>query len=71
MKRLILFLLGLSISLASQAQTTTASIWDDPMTKFYLVVSFIFVVSILVLVALLYLLRVINILAENTARERA
>ena len=72
MKRLLLFLFGLSVSLASQAQTTAAvSIWDDPMTKFYVVVSFIFVVSLLVLLALVYLLRVINILAENTARERA
>jgi cytochrome c oxidase cbb3-type subunit 3 len=72
MKRLMLFLLGLSVSLATQAQTTLqSSIWDDPMTKFYLVVSFIFVVSILVLVALMYLLKVINILAENAARDRA
>jgi len=72
MKRLILFSFGLSVSVASQAQTTTAtSIWDDPMKKFYLVVSFIFVVSLLVLLALVYLLRVINLLTENTARERA
>jgi cytochrome c oxidase cbb3-type subunit 3 len=72
MKRLLLFLFGLSISLTTQAQATAnSSIWDDPMTKFYLVVSFIFVVSLLVLLALIYLLRVINILAENTARDRA
>lgn len=72
MKRVILFLLGLSAAVSSQAQTSTAtSVWDDPMTKFYLVVSFIFVVSLLVLLALIYLLRVINILAENAARERA
>jgi cytochrome c oxidase cbb3-type subunit 3 len=74
MKRLLLFLAGVFISLAGQAQSAAqpnaASIWDDPMTKFYLVVSFIFIVSLLVLLALVYLLRVINILAENTARER-
>lgn len=72
MKRLILFFLGLTISMVSQAQTSEApSVWDDPMTKFYLVVSFIFVVSLLVLIALIYLLRVINILAEKAARDKA
>jgi len=72
MKRLILFLLGLLVSFTSPAQATTqSSIWDDPMTKFYLVVSFIFGVSLLVLLALIYLLRVINILAEKAARENA
>ena len=72
MKRLILFLFGLLVSFASQAQATTqSSIWDDPMTKFYLVVSFIFVVSLLVLLVLIYLLKVVNILAEKAAREKA
>jgi len=72
MKRLTLFFLGLSVSLSTQAQTTSEpSIWDDPMTKFYVVVSFIFVVSLLVLIALIYLLRVINILAEKAARDKA
>jgi len=72
MKRLILFLFGLLVSFASQAQATTqSSIWDDPMTKFYLVVSFIFVVSLLVLLVLIYLLKVVNILAEKAAREMA
>jgi cytochrome c oxidase cbb3-type subunit 3 len=72
MKRLALFLFGLTGSLVTQAQSTIpASVWDDPMNKFYLVVSFIFVVSLLVLVSLLYLLKVINILAENSAREKA
>jgi cytochrome c oxidase cbb3-type subunit 3 len=41
------------------------------MTKFYLVVSFIFVVSLLVLLVLIYLLKVVNILAERAAQERA
>ncbi len=72
MKRLILFLLGLSISLSGEAQTgATSSVSDDPMSKFYFVIGFIFVVSLLVLIALLYLLKVINILAENAAREKA
>jgi cytochrome c oxidase cbb3-type subunit 3 len=72
MKRPILFLSALLVSFVSQAQATTqSSIWDEPMTKFYLVVSFIFVVSLLTVVALLYVLRVINILAENAAREKA
>jgi len=72
MKRLILFLLGLSVSLSGLAQGSSApAASDDPMNKFYVVIGFIFVVSLLVLVALLYLLKVINILAENTAREKA
>jgi cytochrome c oxidase cbb3-type subunit 3 len=72
MKRFLLFFVGISISLTSQAETAASlSVWDDPMTKFYLVVSFIFVVSLLVLLTLVYLLRVINILAENVAREKA
>src|SRR6478609_5543460 len=70
MKRLILFFFGLSVSLSTQAQATAESS-IDPMTKFYVVVSFIFVVSLLVLVALIYLLRVINILAEKAARDKA
>ncbi len=69
MKRLILFFLGLSVSLVSQAQTPATS--EDPITKFYFVISFILAVSLLVLLALVYLLRVVNILAENTAREKA
>jgi len=72
MKNLLLFLFFLLISFVSQAQATAlVSVWDDPMTKFYLVVSFIFVVSLLVLLALIYLLSVINILAENAARDKA
>jgi cytochrome c oxidase cbb3-type subunit 3 len=72
MKRLILFSIGIVSSFASQGQggesPTTAS---DPLAKFYLVAGFIFAVSLLVLFALIYLLRVINILAEKTARENA
>ncbi len=72
MKRLFAFLASLCISFATQAQTTTTtSIWDNPMAKFYLVVSFIFVVSLLVLLTLLYLLKVINLLAAKAAEEKA
>jgi len=72
MKRIILFLCGLSVSFASRAQAIpSASAWDDPMTKFYLVISFVFVIALLVLAILIYLLKVINILAENSAREKA
>ncbi len=72
MKRLFLFLTILSVSFTGQAQEpATASVWDDPLTKFYLVVSFIFVVCLLVLLTLVYLLKVITLLAENAAREKA
>ncbi len=72
MKRLFLLSTLLLGSIASKAQAVpSVSVWDDPMTKFYLVVSFIFVVSLLVLLTLVYLLKVINILAENAAKEKA
>lgn len=72
MKRLFLFLTILSVSLTGLAQApATLSVWDDPLTKFYLVVSFIFAVSLLVLLTLVYLLKVITVLAENAAREKA
>lgn len=72
MKRKLLFLSLLSISLSSQAQTVSdPSIWDNQLNKFYLVISFIFVVSLLVLLVLVYLLKVIKILAETAAKERA
>ncbi len=72
MKHFFLFLTILSVSFTGQAQVTaTPSVWDDPLTKFYLVVGFIFVVSLLVLLTLVYLFNVITILAENAAREKA
>jgi cytochrome c oxidase cbb3-type subunit III len=72
MKRMVLFLPLLVWPLSGHTQTTPdTSVWDDQLTKFYLVAGFIFVVSVLVLIVLLYLLSVIKVLAEKAARERA
>ena len=72
MKRIILILFSLSVSWSSGAQTKDApSIWDNPTTKFYLVIGFVFVVSVLALFTLIYLLKVINALAESVARDKA
>src|SRR5271170_4596680 len=72
MKRMLLCLSLLVWPLSGHTQTTPdTSVWDDQLTKFYLVAGFIFVVSVLVLIVLLYLLSVIKVLAEKAARERA
>jgi cytochrome c oxidase cbb3-type subunit 3 len=73
MKRIVLLFLSLlGVSLGSQAQTTAAAATaDNQMTKFYIVVTFIFIVSLLVLIVLLYLLKVIRVLADSAARDRA
>lgn len=76
MKKIISVLMVL-LSLASvgfgQAAepTAPASIWDDPLITFYVVVGFIFVVVILVLFVALYMLQVLNYMVKQAARERA
>jgi cytochrome c oxidase cbb3-type subunit III len=72
MKRPILFLSALFVSAAGQAQpTANPTPWNDPTIKFYVALSFLFIVLLLVLITLLSLLRVINTLAESTAKDRA
>jgi cytochrome c oxidase cbb3-type subunit 3 len=74
MKRLLTFLFMILFPMASWAQVPApapASIWDDPMLLFYVVVGFMFVVALLVLVVALYLLQVVNILASKAAQEKA
>lgn len=76
MKKIISVLMVL-LSLASvgfgQAAepNAPASIWDDPLITFYVVVGFIFVVVILVLFVALYMLQVLNYMVKQAARERA
>ncbi|MCA4899216.1 MAG: cbb3-type cytochrome c oxidase N-terminal domain-containing protein [Bacteroidota bacterium] len=55
----------------AQDAAPTASVWDDPMLTFYLVVGFIFILAILVLLVAAYMLRVLNYMNQQAARERA
>jgi cytochrome c oxidase cbb3-type subunit 3 len=72
MKRFLIFsLLLFPLATLAQAPAPAASIWDDPMILFYVVVGFMFVVALLVLVVALYLLQVVSILAEKAEKERA
>lgn len=76
MKRLLTFLFMIIFPMASWAQAAAApaapaSIWDDPMLLFYVVIAFVFVVALLVLIVALYLLQVVNILASKAAQEKA
>ncbi len=77
MKRIIAFLTALfGLATVGFGQTTaetatTASIWDDPMITFYIVVGFIFVVVVLVLLVALYMLQVLNFMVKQATRERS
>lgn len=76
MKKIISVLMVLvslvSVGFAQATEpTASASIWDDPMITFYVVVGFIFVVVILVLFVALYMLQVLNYMVKQAARERA
>ncbi len=57
------------------AQTVTkpaeASLLDDPMLAFYVIVGFIFMLAILVLLVAVYMLRVINYMNRQAAKEKA
>ncbi|MFM8912973.1 MAG: hypothetical protein ACKOE6_08675 [Flammeovirgaceae bacterium] len=67
-------LLATVSSLFAQAASATAaeaSIWDDPMLAFYLVVGFIFILAILVLLVAVYMLRVLNYMNQQAAKEKA
>lgn len=75
MKRIILFfitVLGIANSSFGQtAKEAPASMANDPMFSFYVVMGFLFVVVILVLLVAVYMLRVLNYMAKQATKERS
>lgn len=74
MKALSLFLLalvGFVPAAMAQAAPADQSITNDPAFLFYVAVSFVFLVAILVMVVAVYMLKVINLMTEKEAQEKA
>lgn len=67
----ILFFAGTIGVTSAQDTAATKSILDDPMLLVYLVTAMVFVVAILVGVVGVWIIRVLNILTEEAAREKA
>lgn len=68
---LTLLLSVVTVGVAQPVEPVQASLWDDPMITFYVVVGFIFVVVILVLFVAVYMLQVLNFMVKQATRERA
>jgi len=78
MKKFLFLLAGMFITLGAVAQDaaqTTKSFWtdpfNDPMLPLYTVTAFIFIVIVLVLAVALYLIRILNMMTDEAAREKA
>lgn len=76
MKKIIFFLFGFISSVSVFGQDAVQkTFWEDPlhhpMTPFYAVIFFIFVILILILVVAIIMIRVLNMMIEHNARERA
>ncbi|GAB1444927.1 MAG: c-type cytochrome [Cyclobacteriaceae bacterium] len=62
------------LSIGTFAQSGNAnkgSMWEDPVSLFYVTVGFLIVVAVLVIVVALYLLQVLRYMAKDTAIKRA
>jgi cytochrome c oxidase cbb3-type subunit 3 len=75
-KRILLISLAPFFSVAANAQeATTLTFWDDPvnhpLTPLYVVTAFVLVAMLTVLLVAFYLLRILNVLIEQTEKERA
>lgn len=68
---LTLLISVVTVGYAQPVEPAPASIWDDPMITFYVVVGFIFVVVILVLFVAVYMLQVLNFMVKQATRERS
>lgn len=68
---LTLLISVVTIGYAQPIEPVPASLWDDPMITFYVVVGFIFVVVILVLFVAVYMLQVLNFMVKQATRERS
>lgn len=69
-----LLLLSMMLSFGGYAQTadsSTASVFDDPLVLFYVTAGFLFVVSLLVLAVAIYMLQALRFMARNAAIDRA
>lgn len=76
MKRILILLTGLISSLTVSAQeTATPSFWTDPinnpLTPLFVVAAFVFIALISVLVVAVYMLRILNMIIDQTEKERA
>jgi cytochrome c oxidase cbb3-type subunit 3 len=78
MKNIVLLLSGLAAAISSVAQETVVaekSFMDDPlshpMLPYYVVFSLLFVAIVLVAVVGVYVLRIVNVLSEQAAKEKA
>ncbi|MBK7650838.1 MAG: hypothetical protein IPJ20_08905 [Flammeovirgaceae bacterium] len=58
-------------SFGQAAKEAPASMANDPMFSFYVVMGFLFVVVILVLLVAIYMLRVLNYMAKQATKERS
>lgn len=76
MKKILILLPGFLISLAASAQeTATPSFWADPvnhpLTPLYVVSAFVLIALLTVLIVAFYLVKILNVIIEQTEKERA
>lgn len=77
MKRLItsFTLVLISVGAFAQENVLEKRFWDDPfnhpMTPFYIVSAFVLIVVILVAAVAIYMIRILNVLTEQSEKERA
>lgn len=64
-------LIGCTAFAQTTPPTAPVSIWEDPMIMFYVMAGFLLVTAVLVLAVAVYMLRLLNILAQKGAEERA
>jgi cytochrome c oxidase cbb3-type subunit 3 len=76
MKRIFILLFGIVSSLTASAQEAASpSFWSDPvnnpLTPLYVVSAFVLIALVAVLVVAFYLLRILNMIIEQTERQKA
>lgn len=78
MRRVVLFVLAMTITFGGFAQETAVvapAFWDDPinhpMLPFYIVTLFMFVVVVVVGIVAIYLIKILNMMSEQAEREKS